>query len=316
MRMSSESKTKQPKRPVRNRIRQSAGDRVFGAVNTLVMVLLSLIALLPVFSVFLLSVTPMADVQRNPNAFIVWPSQITLSHFVWLFRGSSRLVDAYVITILRTVVGTLGCLLVTVLTAYPMSKKFLPGRNGIMMFFFFTMIFTGGMVPTYIVVNSLKLTNTFWAMILPPLMSVYYMIIMRTFFQSIPEELDESARIDGANDFIILLRIIMPLALPTLASIGLFYAVYHWNSFMDVIIYLSGGSARRLWPLQMLLREIVINNNIGELSLGGLVQDARRPNAQAIISCTIVVSSLPIICLYPFLQRYFVKGLMVGAVKG
>jgi len=304
------------KQPVRSRIRQGTGDRVFGTVNTLVMVLLSLVALLPVVSVFLLSVTPMADVQRNPNAFIVWPSQVTLGHFLWLFRGSSRLVDAYVITIIRTVVGTLACLLVTVLTAYPMSKKYLPGRNAIMMFFFFTMIFTGGMVPTYIVVNSLGLTNTFWAMILPPLMSVYYMIIMRTFFQSIPEELDESARIDGANEFVILLRIILPLALPTLASIGLFYAVFHWNSFMDVIIYLTHGTARRLWPLQLLLREIVINNNVGELSLGGLIQDPQRPNTQAIISCTIVVSSLPIMCLYPFLQRYFVKGLMVGAVKG
>ena len=304
------------KQRARNRIRQSGGDRVFGMVNTLAMILLSLATLVPVFAVFLLSVTPMADVQRNPNAFIVWPSEITISHFIWLFRGSSKLVDAYVVTTLRTVAGTIACLLVTILTAYPMSKKNLPGRNTIMMIFFFTMIFTGGMIPTYIVVKSLRITNTFWAMILPPLMSVYYMIIMRTFFQSIPEELDESARIDGANDIVILLRIILPLALPTLASIGLFYAVYHWNSFMDVIIYLSGPKARPLWPLQLLLREIVVNNNIGELSLGGLIQDARRPNAQAIISCTIVVSALPIMCLYPFLQRYFVKGLMVGAVKG
>ena len=304
------------KRPARNRIRQGSGDRVFSVLNTSVLIVLSLVVLLPVFSVFLLSVTPMADVQRHPNAFIVWPGEITLSHYDWLFRGSSRLVDAYGVTILRTIGGTLACLIITVLTAYPMSKKYLPGRNGIMMFFFFTMLFTGGMIPTYIVVSTLKLTNTFWAMILPPLMSVYYMIIMRTFFQSLPEELDESARIDGANEFVILLRIILPLALPTLASIGLFYAVYHWNSFMDVIIYLSGGSARKLWPLQMILREIVINNNIGELSLGGLVQDPRRPNTQAIISCTIVVSALPIMCLYPFLQRYFVKGLLVGAVKG
>jgi ABC-type glycerol-3-phosphate transport system permease component len=298
------------------RIRASLGDRIFGVINGFVMVLLSAVTLIPVLSVFLLSLTPTADIQNNPNAFIVMPSYITFNNYLWLFRGSSKLLDAYVITILRTVIGTAACLLVTALTAYPLSKKYLPGRNTIMKIFFFTMIFSGGLIPTYLVVHNIGLTNTFWSMIFPPLMSVYYMMIMRTFFQSIPDELDESARIDGANDIVILFRIVLPLALPTMASIGLFYAVFHWNSFMDAIIYLGGTGSRGLWPLQMLMREIVITNDIGELQLGGLIQDPRRPGALVLISCTVAVSVLPIMCLYPFLQRYFVKGLMVGAVKG
>ena len=298
----------------RMRINQSAGDRSFGLVNSTVLLLLCFITIVPVLTVALTSVTPMADIHKNPNGFFVIPSQVTFSHYDWLFRGSNRLATAFTITILRTVLGTALCLLLTTLTAYPLSKKYLPGRSPLMMLFYFTMLFSGGMIPTYLVVNGLGITNTFLALILPSAMNVYYMIIMRTFFQSIPEELDESARIDGATDVRILFTIILPLALPTMASVGLFYAVYHWNAFTDSIIYV--GMNRNVWPLQMLLREIVVSNNVGELALGGLVQDPNRPNSSVIVSCTIMVSALPIMCLYPFLQRYFVKGLIVGSLKG
>lgn len=296
------------------RIKKTLGDRIFGTVNAAILILLSLLTLLPVLTVVLQSVTPTIDFQRNPNAFLVVPSSITFSHYRWIFQGSPLLGKAYLVTILRTVLGTGLSLLVTVLTAYPLSKKYLPGRNALMMVFFFTMLFSGGMVPTYLVVNSLGLTNTFWALIIPCLLNVYNMIIMRTFFQGIPEEIDESARIDGANDLVVLFRIVLPLALPTLASIGLFYAVYHWNAYTDSIMYI--GSNRDVWPLQMLMREIVIMNNAGEMQLGGAIADPNRPSTSIIISCTLVVSALPIMCVYPFLQRYFVKGLTVGSLKG
>lgn len=293
--------------------RQSAGDRIFGIVNALLLAAVSLSTLLPVLSVIISTLTPTADLRAQAGAFIAIPSRITFSHFVWLFKGSSKLLDAYVITILRTLCGTALNLLVTVLTAYPLSKKYLPGRRAVMLMFLFTMLFSGGMIPTFLVVQSVKLIDSFWAMVLPCALNVYNMILMRTFFQSIPEELDESARIDGANDIVTLFRVILPVALPAIASIGLFYAVFHWNSFIDAVLYIR---SRSLWPLQQLLREILVTNDVGELALGGSIQDPLRPPSSVIINCMIVVSAIPIMCVYPFLQRYFVKGLMIGSVKG
>lgn len=297
----------------RMRVKQTPGDRIFGIFNISILVLLSLATLIPVLAIMLISVTPMSDIRANPNAFLTIPSYITFDHYTWLFKGSNRLLRSYGITILRTLLGTALCLIITVMTAYPLSKKYLPGRKGLSMMFVFTMLFSGGTIPLFLVVKSLGLLNSFWALIIPCLLNVYNMIIMRTFFQGIPEEIDESARIDGAGDLRILFQIILPLALPTLASIGLFYAVYHWNSYTDSIMYI--GSNRSIWPLQMLMREIVIMNNSGELQLGGAISDPNRPNATVIMSCTLVVSAIPIMCVYPFLQRYFVKGLVVGAVK-
>ncbi|GHU84197.1 putative ABC transporter permease protein YtcP [Clostridia bacterium] len=275
---------------------------------------MSLTTLIPILSVILMSLTPVTDLARisSPSLLLI-PSYLTLNNYVWLFRGSTRLLDAYGITIARLISGTALCLLLTVITAYPLSKKYLPGRDKIMMLFFFTMLFSGGMIPTYLVVNTLGLTDTFLALILPCALSVYNMILMRTYFQGLPEELDESARIDGASDMTILFRIILPVSAPALASIGLFYAVMHWNSFMDAVLYIR---PRELWPLQLLMREILSTNSAQELSLGGLVEDPLRPSTTLIINVVIVVSALPIMCVYPFIQKYFVKGLMVGAIKG
>ena len=297
----------------RTRVKQSMGDRIFGIVNGFILIVLALVTIIPVLSIVLISVTPMSDIRANPNSFLTLPSYVTFDHYTWLFKGSTKLLQSYGITILRTVLGTALCLVITVMTAYPLSKKYLPGRRWLSMLFVFTMLFSGGTIPTYLVVKNLGLLNSFWSLIIPCLLNVYNMIIMRTFFQGIPEEIDESARIDGASEFTILFRIILPLALPTLASIGLFYAVYHWNSYTDSIMYI--GSNRDVWPLQMLMREIVIMNNTGELQMGGLIQDPNRPNATVIMSCTLVISVIPIMCVYPFLQRYFVKGLVVGSVK-
>jgi putative aldouronate transport system permease protein len=297
----------------RRGIRLSRNDRIFGLVNALFLSALSLATLVPVVSVILKSLTPVTDLQRASSSVLLIPSYLTLSNYVWLFRGSMRLFNAYGITIARTVLGTALCLFVTVVTAYPLSKRYLPGRGKLMMLFFFTMLFSGGMIPTYLVVDNLRLTDTFWALILPCALSIYNMILMRTYFQSIPEELDESARIDGASDIKILFKIILPISTPALASIGLFYAVMHWNSFMDAVLYIRD---RSLWPLQLLMREILQNNSVEELSLGGLIEDPLRPSATLIINVVIVVSALPIMCVYPFIQKYFVKGLMIGSIKG
>ena len=202
-------------------------------------------------------------------------------------------------------------MIITVLTAYPLSKKFLPGRSVIMQIFFFTMIFSGGMIPTYLVVKSYHLTNTIWALIIPGLLNVYNMIIMRTFFEGIPEDLEEAARIDGCSEWKVLAKIILPISKPVLASVSLFYAVWHWNSFFDVVLYIT---ERKLWPLQTLLREIVLTMSMAELNAN--MADVATPPSSSVIAATVMVSVIPILLVYPFLQKYFVKGVMIGAVKG
>ncbi|TVY07396.1 carbohydrate ABC transporter permease [Paenibacillus cremeus] len=287
-------------------------DRWFGAVNITLLTVVTIVTLLPVIAVLLSSITPMDDVIKQPSAFIVIPTSLTFEYYEWLFRSGSRIIDAYTITIVRTIVGTALSLTLTVLTAYPLSKKFLPGRGGVMSIFFFTMLFSGGMIPTFLVVNGLHLTNTFWALIIPSALSVYNLIIMRTFFQTIPVELEESAVIDGASEMTTLLKIMLPVSLPSLATISLFYAVFHWNAFFDAVLYITD---RKLWPLQLILRDILVKNDIGDLALGGSLTDIRPPSS-VLINTTIVVAVLPIMCVYPFLQRYFVQGMMVGSIKG
>lgn len=202
-------------------------------------------------------------------------------------------------------------MIITVLTAYPLSKKFLPGRSVFMQIFFFTMIFSGGMIPTYLVVKMFGLVDTIWALIIPSLLNVYNMIIMRTFFEGIPEELEDAAKIDGCSEWKTLLKIVLPVSKPALASIGLFYAVWHWNSFFDVVLYIT---KRELWPLQTLLREVVLTMSMAELNAS--MADLATPPSSSVIAATVMVSTIPILVVYPFLQKYFVKGVMIGAVKG
>ena len=180
-----------------------------------------------------------------------------------------------------------------------------------MMIFFFTMIFKGGMVPTYLIVKAYRLTDTFWALIIPGMLNVYNMIIMRTFFEGLPTELEEAAVIDGCSNWGVLGRIVLPISKPVLASISLFYAVWHWNSFFDVVLYIS---KRTLWPLQTLLRETVLTMSLSELN--AQIADANVPPSTPVVAATVMISTIPILVVYPFLQKYFVKGVMIGAVKG
>ena len=250
------------------------------------------------------------ELVENAKAVIAIPKHPTLENYKYVLSGNS-IFWAYGVTVFRTVVGTLLNLVITVMTAYPLSKKFLPGRNVLMQIFFFTMIFSGGMIPTYLVVKTFKLSNTIWALIIPSLLNVYNMIIMRTFFEGISEELEDAARIDGCSEWKTLLKIVLPVSKPTLASIALFYAVWHWNSFFDVVLYITD---RKLWPLQTLLREVVLTMSMAELN--AQMADVAAPPSSSVIAATVMVSTVPILAVYPFLQKYFVKGVMVGAVKG
>lgn len=295
-----------------NKINSSIGDRIFTCFIYMLLIIAAVATLFPFLDVVLTSITPTEEIVKNAKKLISVPEHPTLSHYTYIFKSDNAIFKAMLITIFRTCAGTLLSMAVTILTAYPLSKKFLPGRNILMKIFFFTMIFNGGMIPTYLVVRSIGLTDTLWAFILPCLLNVYNMIIMRTFFMGLPAELEEAAKIDGCSDWVLLIRIILPISMPVIASIGLFYAVAHWNAFFDTILYVTD---RNLWPLQTLLREILLSTSVSELQVGNIMSDVTPPS-NAIIAATIMISTIPIICVYPFLQKYFVKGVMIGSVKG
>lgn len=292
------------------KVKQSAGDWIFMVIIYLLLIAAGIATLFPFLDVVFTSLTSSKELAENAKAVIAIPRHPTLSNYEYVLSGNS-IFRAYGVTIFRTLVGTVLNMVITVLTAYPLSKKFLPGRSFLMQIFFFTMIFSGGMIPTYLVVKSYHLTNTIWALIIPSLLNVYNMIIMRTFFEGIPEDLEEAARIDGCSEWKALVRIILPISKPVLASVSLFYAVWHWNSFFDVVLYITD---RRLWPLQTLLREIVLTMSMAELNAS--MADVSAPLSPAVISATVMVSTIPILLVYPFLQKHFVKGVMIGAVKG
>lgn len=297
----------------RKSLKRPGSDLVFSIVNAILLILIAVCTLVPFLDVALMSITPTKEIVKNAKALIVIPKSPTLSHYRYVLNGNGTILRAMGVTIFRTVVGTAVSLCVTVLTAYPLSKKFLPGRNILMKYFFFTMIFSAGMIPSYLVVKMFGLTDSLLAFILPNALNVYNMIIMRTFFLGIPAELEESTRIDGCGEWKALLKVVLPLSTPVLASIGLFYAVWHWNSFFDAVLYITD---RKLWPLQTLLREILLSTSMSELLGGSGSLSEAMPPSTAVINATIMISCIPIMAVYPFIQKYFVKGIMVGAIKG
>jgi putative aldouronate transport system permease protein len=215
-------------------------------------------------------------------------------------------------TLFYVTVGTALNLLMTSLAAYGLSRKNVFWRNPILFLIIFTMFFSGGLIPTYLWVgNNLGMLDTPWALIIPPAINTWNLLIMKTAFESVPVALEESARLDGANDFHILFRIIIPLSLPVIAVMVLFYAVYHWNAYFNALVYLR---TRDLYPLQMILRDILISNNVSSMTTGVSGGDV-EPIGETIKYATIVIATLPILMIYPFLQKYFVKGAMIGAIK-
>lgn len=294
----------------KNRVKQSKGDMIFTGFVYIILIMIGIITLFPFLEVVFNSLLSSKELVESAKSILAIPKHPTLDNYKYVLNGD-RIYNAYGITIFRTIIGTLLNMVITVLTAYPLSKKFLPGRSVFMQIFFFTMIFSGGMIPTYLVVKMFGLIDTIWALIIPSLLNVYNMIIMRTFFEGIPEELEDAAKIDGCSEWKTLLKIVLPVSKPALASIGLFYAVWHWNSFFDVVLYIT---KRELWPLQTLLREVVLTMSMAELNAS--MADLATPPSSSVIAATVMVSTIPILVVYPFLQKYFVKGVMIGAVKG
>jgi putative aldouronate transport system permease protein len=293
----------------------STGEKAFDVFNYILLILLSLLFLLPFISVVATSLISGKEYTTR-GLFILYPQNPTLAAYEMLLGQGSIVINAYGVTVARVLVGTALNLLFTFPLAYVLSKRRLYGRTFLTVLIFFTMLFHGGLIPNFVVVEKLGLLNTFWAMILPPLINPWWLLIMRNFMFSIPEELEEAAIMDGANPLTVLLRIILPLSMPVIATIGLWYAVMHWNAWFDAAIYIN--DSKKL-PVQLILRGI-LEYGTGQYSdYSGLAQATEvldPPPAESLKSAMIVVTTLPILLVYPFIQRYFVKGIMLGSIKG
>lgn len=292
-------------------IKESAGRRVFNAVNIAIMILLIIVTAYPVFYVIVASLSDSNELMRN-TGILLKPLGLNFNAYKAVAHNPNIL-RGYKNTLIILALGVSLNMAVTSLTAYALSRKNLLFGNAITMFMVFTMFFGGGLIPTYLLINNLGIMNTYWAVVLPGTMSTYNFIIMRTGFAAVPDSMEEAARIDGANHFVILTRVFIPLVKSTMAVILLYYAVGHWNSWFSAMIYMQ--KARELQPLQLVLRGILIANDTSAMSGGGVSAD-QEAIGESIKYAVIVVSTLPILVVYPFLQKYFVKGVMIGAVKG
>ena len=293
---------------------KSRGDIIFETVVVIILAILTLIILYPLYFVVIAS---FSDAKLVVAGEVWWyPKGVTLENYMQCFTNGDLMLgyrNAFIILIL----GTATNLFLTILCAYPLSRHDLWGSNGIMIYCTIPMFFGGGLIPTYLMVTqTLGLKNSWWAVILVAGIATYNMIIMRTFFMtSIPFELQEAAQIDGCTPIGILLRIILPLSIPVICVIGLYYGVNHWNSYFSALVYLPD---KNKWPLQLFLRQILVNNDISAVD-GGASSDemARRAmRAETIKYSIVILASIPMLIIYPFVQRYFVKGVMIGSVKG
>ncbi|MGC5770730.1 carbohydrate ABC transporter permease [Paenibacillus pabuli] len=291
---------------------ESRGDRIFNIVNHFLLIIITLIVIYPLVFVLSASFSDPQTVLRGE--MFLWPKGINFHSYEKIFQNKDIL-RGYSNTLIYTLVGTLINLVMTILAAYPLSRKDFIGRNAIMALFVFTMFFSGGLIPTYMLIKNLGMLNTFWVMVIPNAVSIWNIIIMRTFFQqSIPNELHEAATIDGCSNIQTLTRIILPLSMPIIAVTILFYAVGHWNAFFNAMLYLSDKDK---FPLQLILREILIQgqtNDMVKMSTESAIKQQRE--VEGIKYAVLVVANIPVLLLYPFLQRYFVKGVMIGAIKG
>lgn len=294
----------------KERVLESRGDQIFGMINSVFMVILMFICIYPLWYVLCASVSDPAALSAF-RGILFKPLGFQVEGYRAVFNNKDVIVG-YGNTLFYVIVGTAVNVVLTMLLGYVLSRRGLLWGKAITMFVMFTMFFSGGMVPTYLVISKLGIMDTRAAVLLPGLVMTYYVVIMRTGFQSVPISLEESAKLDGATDWDILTKIMIPLAKPTLAVLTLYYGVGHWNSWFQASLYLQNRSK---FPLQLILREILIYSSTSDMliSLGNY---NGQDMSEIIKYATIVVSVIPILCVYPFLQKYFVKGVMVGAVKG
>ncbi|MDF2670556.1 MAG: sugar transporter permease [Paenibacillus sp.] len=289
--------------------RRAASEIAFDITNGFFLTLLTLITLYPMLHVLFASLSDPAQLIKH-TGLLLSPKGFSLDAYTAVL-SNRMIILGYLNTLIYVSAATALNIVMTAFAAYGLSRKQVLWKNSIMMMIVITMFFGGGLIPTYLLVQSLGMIDTRWALIIPGAVSAWNIIIMRTAFQGVPESLEESARMDGANDFTILFRVVVPLSLPVIAVMILFYAVGHWNSWFAAMVYLRD---RGLYPLQLVLREILIQNNADSMMTRSSDSD-KMAVRDTIKYATIMVATLPILLLYPFLQKYFVKGVLIGALK-
>jgi putative aldouronate transport system permease protein len=291
-------------------IKESKGDKLFLFSIYFILFLVLIIVLYPL--IYVLSSSFSSPAAVTSGRVILWPVDFSLKGYEKLLL-TPQIMSGYANSLFYTTAGTLISVILTVMIAYPLSRKSFFGRKILMMLLTFTLLFTGGLIPTYMVVKQMGLINSRWALLIPNAVWVWQVIIARTFFQtSIPDELIDSSEIDGCSDIRFLSSVVIPLCKPIIAVLVLFYAVGQWNAYFDALIYLKSAG---LYPLQLILRSIIINNNSS--SAGDALKFVEKQQLAELLKYSlIVVASLPVLILYPFVQRYFVQGLLIGSVKG
>lgn len=289
---------------------KSWGSRLFNAVNVIILIGIAIAAVLPMIHLLAVSLSDRAATQGGLVTF--WPIGFTLESYNKVIESGAFLRSLWV-SIERTVLGTVLMMTLTVLTAYPLSKttRELKGRNGFMWLLIFALLFNGGIIPLFLVIRNLEMLDSLWALILPTALPIWNVVLMMNFFRGIPKDLEEAALVDGASHWEILFRIYLPLSLPALATLTLFSAVFHWNSWFDGLIYINNPNNV---PLQTFLRTVVVDQNLGQILRDP--SKMQQYSDRSLTAAQIYVATVPILIIYPFLQRYFISGIRLGAVKG
>jgi putative aldouronate transport system permease protein len=293
-------------------IRETKRDQWFTFANYLILSLFLITILYPLIYIASSSISSSEAVVSG--RVWLWPIDPTLDGYKAVFKHK-LIISGFINSLYYTVLGTLINVFMTILAAYPLSRKDFYGKNMFMFLFVFTFMFTGGLIPSYLLVRDLNMLNTVWSMVLPGALAVWNMIITRTYFQTtIPDELLEAAQLDGCTDIQFVWKIVLPLSGPIIAVITLFYAVGHWNSFFSALIYLK---SQNLYPLQLVLRDILVQNDVDLNMLVDVQEAAKREGLRELLKYSlIIVSTAPLMIVYPFVQKYFVKGIMIGSLKG
>jgi putative aldouronate transport system permease protein len=291
--------------------RNGAAGRVFDTVNVVVLVGLGVVTLLPF--VYVVAGSLASEVELTERSFFLWPHHVVTDSYRYIF-ATDAFVRSLLVTIGVTAVGTLVQVGLTFTMAYPLGRRFLPGRGLVLSLVVFTLVFSGGLIPTYLIVRDLGLLDSYWSLILPLAINPFFLIVVKNFFQELPEELQEAALIDGCTEFGVFRRIVLPLSKPILATMALFYAVAIWNDFMSPLLYISDS---RKWTLQMFVRQVTVSSDMASTAnTVGQLDPNYIPPEQGLKFSVIVLATLPILLLYPFLQKHFAKGMLIGSVKG
>lgn len=287
---------------------------IFRVLNYTVLILLALLFLVPFWLMLMASLTPEQEIATHGFQFL--PSEFTIFAYDYLFSSSDQFSNSFIVTTLLTIVGTINSLFFTTMGAYILSKRYLPYRTLLTVFVVIPMLFNGGLIPYFLVVKSLGMLDTFLALFIPSTISIWNMIIIRNFFMAMPDSLEESAILDGANDFQVYFRIILPLSKPVIATMIVYTAVGYWNEWYNALIFVTRNT--KLVTLQLLLRQILTSTTVTSSSKGGMkvIHSGMMTPSESMKMAAVMVATIPIIVIYPFMQKYFTKGLMIGSVKG